>query len=82
MHSDRNAILSLVASGRITAREAERVLAVSRDGEDSVLTLALCLAFAAMLLPQLANLATVMGQTLAALSPAVERLLLLLGRMV
>jgi hypothetical protein len=37
MHTDRNAIFSLVASGRITPREAERLLAVSRDGEDSVM---------------------------------------------
>ncbi len=81
MHTDRNAIFSLVASGRITPREAERLLVVSRDGEDRVLTLALCLAFAAMLLPQIANVATAMGQTLATLSPAIERALLLIGKL-
>jgi hypothetical protein len=51
MNTDRQTILSLVAMGRITPREAERLLAVWPDGDDAILRLALCLAFAALALP-------------------------------
>jgi hypothetical protein len=81
MHTDRNAILSLVASGRITAREAERLLATERDADDTILRLALCLAFGALLLPQVGNMVTAVGQALATLVPAIERALLLISRM-
>jgi len=74
--------LSLVASGRITPRDAERLLAVSHDREDTILRWALCLAFGSMLLPQVANAVTTIGQALPALLPAMERTLLLIGGMV
>jgi hypothetical protein len=81
MHTDRSAILSLVAIGRITPREAERLLAVSRDGEDTILRLALYLAFVAVALPQVGNAVAAIGQTLAALLPVIERAMLLIGGM-
>ncbi len=80
MHTDRSAIFSLVASGRITPREAERLLAVSRDGEDTI-RLALYLAFLALALPLVGNAVAAIGPTLAALLPAIERVLLLMGGM-
>ena len=79
MQTDRSAILSLVASGRITPHEAERLLVLARDREDPVLLLALCMAFGALLLPQITNAATTIGQTLVNLAPAIERALLLIG---
>jgi hypothetical protein len=79
MHTDRSAILSLVASGRITPREAERLLAVSRDGDDTILRLALCLAFVALMLPQVGIAVAAIGQALATLLPVIERALCLIG---
>lgn len=81
MHTDRSAILSLVAIGRITPREAERLLAVWRDGDETILRLALCLAFAGLILPYLGNAAIAIGHALTMLLPAIERALLLVGRM-
>jgi hypothetical protein len=46
MNTDRRAILSLVASGRITAVEAERLLAAWNDSRETAWILALSLAFA------------------------------------
>jgi len=70
MNTDRQTILSLVAMGRITPREAERLLAVWPDGDDSILRLALCLAFAALALPGLREMFTEITHTLVALMPA------------
>ena len=81
MDTECSAILSLVANGRVTPREAERLLAAWRDGEDTILRLALCLAFVALLLPDVANAVTAIGQTFAALLPAVERAVVLMSRM-
>lgn len=81
MDTERSAIWSLVASGRITPREAERLLAAWRDGEDTILRLALCLAFVALLLPDVGNTVTAIGQAVAALLPAVERAVVLMSRM-
>jgi len=49
MNTDRRAILSLVAMGRITAAEAERLLAAWNDSRETawILTLGLAFAFAA-----------------------------------
>jgi hypothetical protein len=46
MNKDRRAILSLVATGHITASEAERLLVAWDDSRETVWILALCLAFA------------------------------------
>jgi hypothetical protein len=70
MNTDRQAILSLVAMGRITPREAERLLAVWPDGDEAILRLALCLAFAALALPGLKEMFTEFTHTLVALMPA------------
>jgi len=81
MNTDRSAILSLVAMGRISPREAERLLAVSWDADDSILRLALCLAFVWLVLPQVGTVANSVGRTLPALLPAIERVILALGGM-
>jgi hypothetical protein len=78
MNSDRSAILSLVAMGRITPREAERLLAVWRDADDMILRLALCLAFAGLVLPYWTHGFEVAGHTLAALLGPVLRVLFLI----
>ena len=69
MNTDRRAILSLVAMGRITPREAERLLAVWPDGEEAILRLALCLAFAALALPGLKEMFAEITHVLVALMP-------------
>ncbi len=46
MNTDRRAILSLVAMGRITAAEAERLLAAWNESRETAWILALSLAFA------------------------------------
>ncbi len=81
MDTEHSAILSLVASGRITPREAERLLAAWRDGEDTILRLALCLAFVALLLPDVGNTMTAIGQAFGTLLPALERAVVLMSRM-
>jgi hypothetical protein len=81
MHPDRSAILSLVALGRITPREAERLLVVWRDGDETILLVALCLAFSALVLPYVGDAVSAFGQALATLLPAIERALLLMGGM-
>jgi hypothetical protein len=45
MNTDRRAILSLVATGRITASEAERLLVAWNDSRETVWILALSLTF-------------------------------------
>lgn len=58
MKKERQAILSLVALGRITPREAERLLAVWNAGREEVWTIAACLAIVlAESMPALARLA-------------------------
>ena len=71
VHDDRRVILSLVAMGRITAREAERLLAVCPDADEAIVRLALCLAFAFLALPHLHELFTGVAHTLGSLLPAV-----------
>jgi hypothetical protein len=48
MQTDRRTILSLVATGRITSTEAERLLVLSNERAETIWTLAVC--FAAVLL--------------------------------
>jgi hypothetical protein len=82
MHNDRSAILSLVAIGRITPREAERLLAVWPDGDEAVLRLGLCLAFLGLVLPSVGNVMIAVGQAMVVLLPAIERALFLIGGIV
>jgi hypothetical protein len=53
MNADRRAILNLVAMGRITPREAERLLAVSNDWDEVTLRLAVCGAVLWVAVPQI-----------------------------
>lgn len=80
MNTDRRAILSLVASGRITASEAERLLAAWNDSRETAWILALGLAFALLaqlhlreLLPMFMHLFNAqipaLAETVRALSP-------------
>ena len=58
MKQGRQAILSLVAMGRITPLEAERLLAVWNTGREERLVFAICLAAClAQFLPALARMA-------------------------
>lgn len=45
MNTDRRAILSLVANGRITAGEAERLLAAWSDSRETAWVLIFCLVY-------------------------------------
>ncbi len=45
MNTDRRVILSLVAIGRITAAEAERLLAAWNEGRETAWIVGFCLAF-------------------------------------
>jgi hypothetical protein len=48
MNSDRKAILALVAMGRITPAQAERLIAASNDSRETTWIFAACLAFAVL----------------------------------
>ena len=48
MNTDRRVILSLVAMGRITASEAERLLAAWNESRETAWIVGLCLAFACL----------------------------------
>ena len=65
MKSDRQIILSLVALGRITPAEAERLLAAWNAGQEELLLLAACLVIGLTeFLPGLAHLAQHLAHTL------------------
>lgn len=72
MNNDRRAILSLVAMGRITPRDAERLLAVWPDSEDALVRLALCLAFGWLVLSQLGGVLAAVTRTFLAFAPGVH----------
>ena len=58
MKRERQAILSLIALGRITPREAERLLAAWNAGREDLWAIAICAAaFLAQLLPALGHVA-------------------------
>jgi len=69
MNNDRRAILSMVAMGRITPRDAERLIAVSPGSDDALVRLALCLAFAWLVLSQLSGVLAAFTRTFLALLP-------------
>lgn len=65
MKRDRQIILSLVALGRITPAEAERLLAAWNAGQEEFLVLAACLVVGLTeFLPGLANLTRHLAHTL------------------
>lgn len=70
MNIDRRAILSLIALGRISPREAERLLAVTSDEDDFILKVAVCVAIAWLALPQVHPLFAGLEHGLGALAPA------------
>jgi hypothetical protein len=49
MHTDRRAILQLVAIGRITPTEAERLLIVWNDGRETMWALSACIVISLLL---------------------------------
>jgi hypothetical protein len=69
MKRDKVALLNLIAMGRITPREAERLLAVWDDPDETVLKLAVCLAVIWMALPHLHEFFTGIEQTVSVLVP-------------
>jgi hypothetical protein len=70
MNTDRRAILSLVATGRITASEAERLLVAWNDSRETVWILALSLAFAVVAQIHLRELLPILMHLLSAQIPA------------
>ncbi len=67
MNTDRRILLSLIATGRITPREAERLLAFWLSEDDFILRAAVCLAVIWLLLPHLCMLCTGYTRVLASL---------------
>jgi len=58
MHRERQAILSLIALGRITPREAERLLAAWNAGREELWIIGVCVAACvAQFMPELARMA-------------------------
>jgi hypothetical protein len=70
MNTDRRAILSLVAMGRITAAEAERLLAAWNDSRETAWILALSLAFACVAQLHLRELLPILMHFFNARTPA------------
>ncbi|MGA8088401.1 MAG: hypothetical protein WCA10_13925 [Terracidiphilus sp.] len=78
MNTDRRAILSLVAMGRITAAEAERLLAAWNESRETAWIVGLCLAFACLAQLNLHELLILMhfcSAQIPALAEAVHRAL-------
>lgn len=73
--NDRKVIFSLIAMGRITPAEAERLLAVSNDRSETVVAIAVCAA--ALLLTQMHGhgLASWISHFLRSLQPVVTTVL-------
>jgi hypothetical protein len=71
MHTDRRAILHLVAMGRITANEAERLLIAWNDGREVFWILAACILVACFTQLHLEQLLPTLLQTAHALLTAI-----------
>lgn len=69
MNSDRRTILSLIAMGRITPREAERLLAMGPDPDEAVLKVAIGCAIAWLALPEVCGIVAGLAHTIHALAP-------------
>ena len=82
MNRDRRTILSLVAAGRITVSDAERLLAAWNDSRETAWILLLCLAFACLtqvhLGALLARAAQIIAIGLPALATALQHTVLLI----
>ena len=70
---DRRAILTLIAMGRITPREAERLLAAMEDG-DAILKFAVVFAIAWIVLPQVLEMVTGVVHAISIAAPRVAEL--------
>lgn len=70
MDRERSTILALVAAGRITAVEAERLLAAWNDSRETAWILLLCLAFACLAHFQLRELLPALSHFIDAQIPA------------
>ena len=85
MSTDRRAILSLVAMGRITAAEAERLLAAWNESRETAWIVGLCLAFACLAQLNLHELLPILmhfcSEQLPALAEAVHRALSPIGEL-
>jgi len=71
---DRRAILSLIAMGRITPREAERLLAVPEEGDDAILKFAVVFAIAWIVLPPVHELVMGVVHAVSMVAPRVAEL--------
>jgi hypothetical protein len=69
MNSDRRTILWLIAMGRITPCEAERLLAMGQDSDDAILRVAVGFAIAWLALPELRGMIAGLAHTIHALAP-------------
>ena len=72
MDHDRSTILSLVASGRITAGEAERLLAAWNESRETAWILLVCLAFACLAQFHLRELLPVLSHFIAQIPALAE----------
>ncbi len=75
MNTDRRTILSLVAMGRITAAEAERLLAVWNESRETTWIVGLCLAFACLAQLNLRELFPILMHVCSAQIPALAEAL-------
>ena len=71
MRSDRGRIWSLLALGRITSREAERLLVLTMDEDDVALRLAVCVAVVWIVAPHLSDLVRGVTQVAQVIAPQV-----------
>lgn len=69
MNSDRRTILWLIAMGRITPREAERLLAMGQDSDDVILKVAVGFGIAWLALPELRGMIAGIAHTIHSLAP-------------
>ena len=69
MNSDRRTILWLIAMGRITPHEAERLLAVGTDFDETILRVAAGFAIAWLALPELHLVVAGLAHTIHLLTP-------------
>ena len=70
MNTDRRTILSLVAMGRITAAEAERLLAAWNESRETAWIIGLCMVFACLAQLHLREILPILMHFLGAQIPA------------
>jgi hypothetical protein len=69
MNSDRRTILWLIAMGRITPHEAERLLATGPDSDEAILRVAVGFAIAWLALPEVHGIIAGLAHAIHALAP-------------